>query len=261
VGQRLKLELKPEVAITYKSPSQRTRVITEKWGKENLYCLSCPSDSLVPTPTGKPVIDFTCPRCGERYQLKGKKHSFGNRFTNSAYKPKIIAIRKGTIPNFIFLRYDPTIWKVRSIFIVPKHFISESIIKRRKRLGKSARRAGWVGSEILLGNLPLDARIPIVKDEHEVPKATVRNLWNRFLFLRKRSVYSRGWLADVLACIRQLDKEIFTLADVYTFERQLAELHPINKHIRPKIRQQLQVLRDYGIVEFLGKGVYRIKKL
>jgi len=206
------------------------------------------------------VIDFTCPKCGERYQLKGKKHSFGNHIANSAYEPKINAIRKGTIPNFIFLQYDPAMWKVRSLFIVPKHFISESIIKRRKRLRKSARRAGWVGSEILLENLPLDARIPIVKDEHEVPKATVRNLWNRFLFLRKQSVYSRGWLADVLACVRQLDKEIFALADVYTFEKQLAELHPRNKHIRPKIRQQLQVLRDYGIVDFLGKGVYRIRR-
>ena len=206
------------------------------------------------------MIDFTCPKCGERYQLKGKKHSFGNHIANSAYEPKINAIRKGTIPNFIFLQYDPAMWKVRSLFIVPKHFISESIIKRRKRLRKSARRAGWVGSEILLENLPLDARIPIVKDEHEVPKATVRNLWNRFLFLRKQSVYSRGWLADVLACVRQLDKEIFALADVYTFEKQLAELHPRNKHIRPKIRQQLQVLRDYSIVEFLGKGVYRIRR-
>ncbi len=258
---RLKLELRPEVAVTYKSPSQRTRVITEKWGRENLYCLSCPSDSLVPTPTGKPVIDFTCPKCGERYQLKGKKRSFGNRVANSAYEPKINAMRKGMIPNFIFLQYDQAMWKVRSLFIVPKHFISESIIKRRKRLRKTARRAGWTGSEILLGNLPLDARIQIVEDGYAVPKAIVRDSWNRFLFLREQSVYSRGWLADVLACVRQLDRETFTLADVYTFEKQLAGLHPRNKHIRPKIRQQLQVLRDYGIVEFLGKGVYRIRKL
>lgn len=144
---------------------------------------------------------------------------------------------------------------------MPKHFISESIIKRRKRLRKTARRAGWTGSEILLGNLPLDARIQIVEDGYAVPKAIVRDSWNRFLFLREQSVYSRGWLADVLACVRQLDRETFTLADVYTFEKQLAGLHPRNKHIRPKIRQQLQVLRDYGIVEFLGKGVYRIRKL
>jgi type II restriction enzyme len=116
-----------------------------------------------------------------------------------------------------------------------------------------------VGSNILLGHLPTDARISIVEDGREVPKSVVRDSWNRFLFLREQSVYSRGWLADVLACVRQLDRETFTLADVYAFDKQLAELHPRNRHIRPKIRQQLQILRDYGIVEFLGKGVYRIR--
>jgi type II restriction enzyme len=93
-----------------------------------------------------------------------------------------------------------------------------------------------------------------------MPKNTVRDLWNRFLFMREQSVNSRGWLADVLACVRRLDKETFTLIDIYAFDTQLAKLHPINKHIRPKIRQQLQVLRDYDTIEFLGKGVYRIRK-
>jgi len=202
-----------------------------------------------------------CSDCGELYQLKSQSHPFGNRVTNSAYKPKIDAIRAGTVPNFLFLQYDLKVLMVSNLFVVPKHFMSQSIIEQREPLSEHARRRGWVGSNILLGNLPADARIPIVEDGHEVPKVTVRNSWNRFLFLREQSVYSRGWLADVLACVRQLDKETFTLADVYTFERQLAELHPRNKHIRPKIRQQLQVLRDYGIVEFLGKGVYRIRKL
>ena len=29
------------------------------------------------------------------------------------------------------------------------------------------------------------------------------------------------------------------------------------KHIKEKIRQQLQVLRDKGLIEFLGNGHYR----
>jgi type II restriction enzyme len=257
----LKLELNPAVATTFKSPSRRAGIITEKWGKENLYCLACSSNSLVPTSTGRPVIDFTCSNCGERYQLKSKKHSFGVSVANSAYEPKIKAIRNGTIPNFIFLQYDSTAWIVRNLFVVPKHFISESIIKRRKPLQKSARRAGWVGSEILLGSLPLDARVSIVKDGHELPNTRVRDLWSQFLFLRKQPVDSRGWLADVLACVRELEKETFTLTDVYKFDNKLAKLHPQNKNIRPKIRQQLQILRDNDVVEFLGKGKYKIKKL
>lgn len=254
----MKLELRPGLAAVYKSPSQRTRVLTEKWAEENLYCPACPGDSLCPTPKGTKVIDFTCPDCDETYQLKSQSHPFGNRVMNSAYEPKIEAIRAGTIPNFLFLQYDLEVLRVSDLFVVPKHFISRSIIERRRPLSEYARRRGWVGSNILLDNLPTDARIPIVENGHEVPKAIVRDSWNRFLFLREKPVYFRGWLADVLACVRQLDREIFTLADVYTFERQLAELHPRNKHIRPKIRQQLQVLRNYGIVEFLGKGLYRV---
>lgn len=180
---------------------------------------------------------------------------------NSAYEPKIEAIRMGTVPNFFFLRYDPKVLRVLDLFVVPRHFISQSIIERRRPLSECAMRCGWVGSNILLGHLPTDALIPIVKEGSEIPKVAVRESWSRFLFLREQSVYSRGWLADVLTCVRRLDKETFSLADVYTYEVHLAKLHPRNKHIRPKIRQQLQVLRDHGVLEFLGRGVYRIRKL
>jgi hypothetical protein len=30
--------------------------------------------------------------------------------------------------------------------------------------------------------------------------------------------------------------------------------HPDNRHVPDKIRQQLQILRDLGLVEFLGQG-------
>jgi type II restriction enzyme len=256
----MKLELAPEIATNYKSFSQRARVLTEKWALENLYCPACPSDKLASTTPGKEVVDFICPDCDEPYQLKSQSHPFGNRVVNSAYEPKIKALHTGTTPNFLFLRYDPEELLVSDLFVVPKHFMSKSIIEPRKPLSERAIRHGWRGSNIVLKNLPPDARIPIVRNKHEISKNTVRDLWNRFLFLRKQSVSSRGWLADVLACIRQLDKETFTLADVYVFDTQLAKLHPRNKHVRPKIRQQLQVLRDYDTIEFLGKGIYRIRK-
>jgi len=35
-----------------------------------------------------------------------------------------------------------------------------------------------------------------------------------------------------------------------------ADCHP---HILDKIRQQLQVLRDLGLLEFLGSGSYRLR--
>ena len=44
------------------------------------------------------------------------------------------------------------------------------------------------------------------------------------------------------------------------FEPDLKALHPRNQNIRPKIRQQLQVLRDVGLLEFTSLGNYTIKR-
>lgn len=257
----MNIELNPEVATKYKSLSQKARVLTETWAEKNMYCVSCKSDYLDPAPTGKRVIDFSCPDCSEQYQLKSQSHLFGHRVANSAYEPKIKKIMIRTNPNYLFLHYDPREYRVMNLFLVPKHFMTPSIIEKCKALSENARRHGWVGSNIVLGNLPGDAQIHIVENEAVVPKPQVRKLWNQFLFLREQRIDSRGWLADVLACVRDLNKDIFTLAEVYGFEQKLAELHPKNKHIRPKIHQQLQVLRGHGIIEFLGKGNYRIRKL
>ncbi|WP_084169035.1 hypothetical protein [Hellea balneolensis] len=68
----------------------------------------------------------------------------------------------------------------------------------------------------------------------------------------------KGWVLDVLNCVEEIDQAEFTLDDVYKFENYLSELHPENNHAKPKIRQQLQVLRDSGILEFLGRGHYRV---
>jgi len=254
----LRLELRPELAEAYKSRSQQARILTESWAGENLYCPACPSDELLPVPRGEKVKDFACPDCGEAYQLKSKGHTFGNQVANSAYDDKIDAIRRRTNPSYLFLQYDPEAMKVVNLFGIPRHFMFESAIQRRKPLSERARRYGWVGSVILLRRLPEDARIYLVAHGREVPRRSVRDLWKRFSFMLEWPVRSRGWAADVLACVRQLGKEEFRLDDVYEFEDHLRGLHPENRNIRPKIRQQLQVLRDCGVIEFLGRGAYRV---
>ena len=51
----------------------------------------------------------------------------------------------------------------------------------------------------------------------------------------------------------------FSLQDFYkAFEGRLAAIHPENRNVQPKIRQQLQVLRDHGVLQFLGRGRYRV---
>jgi type II restriction enzyme len=68
----------------------------------------------------------------------------------------------------------------------------------------------------------------------------------------------RGWTLDVLNVVRAINKPEFSLAEVYAHAEELGKLHPGNRNIQPKIRQQLQELRDMGMVEFLGRGEYRM---
>jgi hypothetical protein len=68
----------------------------------------------------------------------------------------------------------------------------------------------------------------------------------------------RGWLIEVMRCVERIGRTEFTLYDVYAFESHLSELYPDNKNVRPKIRQQLPILRDHGWLAFEGKGRYRL---
>jgi hypothetical protein len=47
---------------------------------------------------------------------------------------------------------------------------------------------------------------------------------------------------------------------MYEHADELAKLHPNNAHIRDKIRQQLQVLRDLDLLDFLGDGLYQLRE-
>ena len=76
--------------------------------------------------------------------------------------------------------------------------------------------------------------------------------------MEKLQVEKRGWTLDVLQVVQSLGKLEFTLADVYAHASALDKLHPKNAHVRDKIRQQLQVLRDLGLLTFLGEGHYRL---
>ncbi len=66
-----------------------------------------------------------------------------------------------------------------------------------------------------------------------------------------------SWKKDVFECLLRIDSDVFRLEEVYKFEKKLKELHPENRNIQPKIRQQLQYLRDLGLLEFVKPGVYK----
>src|SRR5205085_10152416 len=89
------------------------------------------------------------------------------------------------------------------------------------------------------------------------PKS-VRDAYLRVRPLAKLSSERRSWTLDMLNAIHSLKKKQFSVLDAYSLEPELSKLHPANQHVRPKIRQQLQVLRDLGLLEFLGDGHYRL---
>jgi type II restriction enzyme len=162
-------------------------------------------------------------------------------------------------PNLLLLNYDIGKLSVANLFVVPKQFFVREIIEERKPLAPTARRAGWVGCNILLSNVPSSGKIYIVKDGLVQPKDTVLAQWKRTLFLRTEGDESRGWLIEVMKCVEAIGRREFELDDVYAFEGRMSQLYPQNRHVKQKIRQQLQVLRDRGYLDFVSRGYYRLR--
>src|SRR5260370_42202608 len=77
-------------------------------------------------------------------------------------------------------------------------------------------------------------------------------------FFPVRSGYSLAQGLDVLTAVRSLGKPEFTNEDAYTLTSHLEKLHPGNRHIRDKIRQQLQLFRDTGLLLHLQPARWQI---
>jgi type II restriction enzyme len=162
-------------------------------------------------------------------------------------------------PNLMLLNYDLARLTVTSAFIVPKHFFVPAVIEKRKPLAPTARRAGWVGCKILLDQIPASGKIFLVTNGQARSRDDVLAQWQRTLFLRQESTEAKGWLIEVMKCVESLGRNDFELDDVYGFERELSQIYPDNQHVRPKIRQQLQKLRDRGYLDFTSRGRYRLR--
>jgi hypothetical protein len=248
-----------EAQTSYTSGSQSARAWTEAWVKTWAYCPHCGNATMSQFPNNSPVADFLCSSCNEEFELKSQKGKFGAKVADGAYKTKCERLVASNNPNLLLMNYDRKSLAVVNLFIVPKHFFVRDIIEERKPLAATARRAGWVGSNILLGKVPEIGKIHIVQSGVIRPKEAVLEEWQKTLFLRSQSLTERGWLLDVMKCVESLDKRDFTLDEVYAFEHHLGELYPGNQNVKPKIRQQLQFLRDRGFIEFVSRGNYRLR--
>jgi len=250
----MNLQMDIDRAQGFKSKSQITRVVSENWANNNLYCPACACDELEQAPNNTRAFDFVCPKCVARFQLKSSRRWDGHRVTDAGYEAMMNAILANKNPNLVLLNYDND-WSVKNLLIVPSFFLSESAIEKRKPLAVTARRAGWVGCNILLSNIPDAGKIAIVADGREIERVEVRSKYQKakpFAFI---GAAVRGWTINISKIVESLPSR-FSLNDVYSYEDYFADLHPRNKNVRPKIRQQMQVLRDMGMIRFLGGGCY-----
>lgn len=255
----MELFLNKNLASDYKSASQKIRVLSENWVLKEVYCPNC-GESILEYQNNKPVADFYCSQCSEDFELKSKQGKFGKKISAGAYSKMIERINSMQKPNFFFMGYLLEFLSVNDFFVIPKHFFVSEVIERRKPLGENAQRAGWVGSNILFSKIPKAGRIFYVENGNIIDKQDVLDKWQKTVFLKQvKQIEAKGWILDIMNCIDALNKKEFTLDDVYAFEHDLSLLHPNNNNIKPKIRQQLQFLRDKGYLEFIEAGKYRLK--
>lgn len=170
----------------------------------------------------------------------------------------ITRLQSDNNPNFFFLNYKKN-YEIQNFVVIPKHYFTPEIIEKRKPLPETARRAGWTGCNILLSPIPESGKIFYIRNGEQQDKKEILQNWNKTLFLReKKSTESKGWILDIMKCIEMLHTKEFSLQEMYNFEPILSQKYLDNNHIKDKIRQQLQFLRDKGYLEFMGSGKYRV---
>ena len=254
----MNLQCRVDLASKYKSGSQIARVLSEEWCKRELYCPACDSDRLTGSKPNQPAVDFSCVKCEQPFQLKSLRNWNPKKIVDAGYEAMLRAIRADWTPNLLVLQYSSG-WLVQNLVLIPRMFISESVVEKRKPLAPEARRAGWVGCNILLSEIAADGKITMISAGVPVLKNQVREEFSRVKRLAELPPSLRGWTLDVLRAIRRLGKSDFSLEELYGFESELKSLHPQNQNVRPKIRQQLQVLRDLCLISFLSPGNYRVR--
>lgn len=240
----------------YTSKSQIARVLTEKWVGQNIFCPSCGKEMLNEFANNSPVADFYCSDCKSEYELKSKKDSKSLKIVDGAFSTMIQRINSDNNPNFFFLNYNSKDLTVKNFLVIPKHYFIDEIIEKRKPLGPNARRAGWVGCNILLNGIPESGKIHFIKNSQALNRSKILAAWKKTEFLSEQKKDSRGWTIELMKILDKIRSDKFTLKEVYRYEAILQNKFPNNNFVKDKIRQQLQVLRDKGLIEFKGRGNY-----
>lgn len=252
----MNLQFDKSLALNYNSSSQKIRVMSESWLVNNLFCPCCGNSHIDKMRNNLPVADIHCANCGETFELKSKRNNIGAKIVDGAYNTMIERITGNLNPQLFIMNYSESFF-VKNLIFVPKFFFTADIIEKRKPLSENARRAGWIGCNILFQKIPEQGKINIIRDGKEIEIEKILSWYNQTKKLKTPDLNLRGWILDVLNCVNEIKSKFFTLQDVYKYADFLKLKHGSNYNIEAKIRQQLQFLRDKGFIEFIGRGKYR----
>lgn len=244
------------LATQYHSSSQKIRVMSESWVANNIFCPRCGNPHIRKLDNNLPVADFQCDCCGAIFELKSKQGKIGKKIADGAYGTMVERISSTQNPDLFVMSYTEKL-SVINMLVIPKFLFVPPIIEKRKPLGKNARRAGWVGCNILIQDIPAQGKIDIIRNQVISNVDDVVHMYKHIEKLQTNHMESRGWLLDVLNCVNQIPSAEFTLGEIYAYAEDLQQKHIENHNIEAKIRQQLQILRDKGFIEFVGRGKYR----
>lgn len=251
------LSCDPISARKYRNPAQISRVLSERWFRDNAYCLSCDSEQLLPTAANTKASDFVCDSCGRSYELKTFLIRPRRNLVDGAYSSMLSRIQGDSVPVLMLLERTEA-WNIKSLTAIHPLFLTPEVIIKRNPLSSTARRAGWVGCNIRLDLIAQDAQIPVVEQGVPNEPTRVRERFQRFNPLKELGPSSRGWATLTLRVLRGLGRRPFSINEVYALEDVFAAAYPDNNNVRAKLRQQLQVLRDLGYLEFHGRGSYSL---
>jgi len=254
----MKLNFDTRLSQVYANVRQNVKLMSEDWVEQYMYCPCCTNPTLFRIKNNAPAADFVCENCGEYYEVKATGKQINDKIVDGAYKTMIERINSLSNPNLLVLQYTER-YKVNNLTLVPKYFFTPGVIEKRKALSDDAIRKNWVGCYILYGNIPKQGKISVIADDEVNSVIDVYQAYQRSKELSLPHLQSRSWMLDVLNCVNDIQGNEFTLQDMYLYIDILQKRYSQNNNIKEKIRQQLQVLRDKGVIEFLGNGNYRKK--
>lgn len=239
---------------------QATKMLTEHWTANNIFCPACWS-ALLQHATNKPCNDLYCRDCGENFELKASHGKLSNTIQAWAYNASIQAMEEGPI-NLFVLKYSDD-YTITNFLVVPKYFFTQEVIEKRneaKVKQKNWTIRLWTWGIIRFDKIPESGKIHYISNWTYKTRTDILNAWNWIKFLEEETNEWKWWIFEIMRCIELVGKVEFTPIELYEkFGVLLSQLYPLNNNIDAKIRQQLQDLEKVGYIERIQKWVYKRK--